>query len=1330
MTTASATPPVAAGSAATLADFRDLHRGQTVVVCGCGESLNRLEQPERFVTIGVNDVGRRFTPDYLVVLNPRSQFTGDRFRYIETSRAKALFTQLADLGVPHPRVVRFRLGRYGGTDLSAADVLHYTRNSPYVAIGLAVHMGAARIGVLGVDFTENHFFAPTGVHHLARNLGQIDAEYARLASACRDRGIEIVNLSPTSRLTAWPRGTLEDFAGRGATPAVATPAPVPAPAPRRRRVFFVNYRFLACGEVFATGLAHAADTLGIEHQAAWWDDPALPEKIDAFAPHLVFVVHGRRAAQRWGSVLGRWKTAVWLVDEPYEVDDTARWSGAFGTVFVNDAATLARHRNAHLLPVCFDPLVHHDVTGPRAHRVGFVGGYNPVRERYLLRLLEEGLLSYVIGGPWKAPTLQRIRLAERCPPAETARLYQGTQIVLNVFRSQHHFNRAGLAATALNPRVFEALACGALVVSEPRPALAASFPEVPTFADADELVATVRRLLADPGARAAALAAGRARLAGEDYAHRLASALEIALGPLPAFADGTPLPVLPETRVMDLAAPTSIPAHARSLPEGWEAVGPGVALDAAGQIVLTARGEGESGIAGDTVLEAVKLSFEVRLDARCRFIAKVHHLTRADPAADSYHLLATPERAYVARQHVVLAPLALAPGAWRKVEMSWSAGLLIAAVDGREACRCRDDSLAAGYCFIGVSAGTAELRAPRVETPAAEPRPAPLEGWSIQGSGSVTSEEDHLVLAASAGAEVSLVSLDPANDLELEFALRLDEGAHFIAKIHHQCVDDPDANSYHLISTPAGGYLARHRQVFGEVRFPRRVWQRLRLRWVDQCLELFVNDRRRVRVADNLLQSGYCVLGLTAGTARLRNLAVRDLSALKSAALPARAAAAPRPGQDAIPFTATPLRNLMYHVWPVRGQMWRWNVEQMLSRIDLFNGRRLIGIVHDARSEDPEEVRRMFDGHGCEFIVAPNAPSGEGVTFPAMLARVQSQDPDEVTFYAHAKGVKYEPSIPPAVRRWAETQYRAALDDWPAVRDQLDRLAMTGSFKMLGRFRAHQYLGDWHYSGTFFWLRHAYVFGRAPTTRADFYGCVEAWPGLHFRREETGCLFMDGLRQLPYRDEFWNTVGDAAFVRWEAERRPSAPPADLVTPPPFEGWSEPRLEQHPEEFSWFLAQLLEASPRTVLVIGAMHGGVEWHVARRFRALGLDVRITAVDLAGRRELRATAADAQARFGQEVEVVIGDSTAPGTRAQLAAQYDAVFIDGDHSYRGARADFDFALTRSPRMVALHDIADSDWHARARCCVSRLWSELQAQYVTGEKIVGEWGGIGVVRP
>ena len=276
--------------AADLAAFRDRHAGADIIVCGCGTSLSALKPSPAIVTIGVNDVGRLFDPTYLVVVNPRAQFKADRFRHVERSRAEALFTQL-DLGPVDPSVVRFPLGSYGGTDITGG-ALHYTQNSPYVAVCLAAWMGARRIGLLGVDFTEHHFFGTTGRHPLAAHLAQIDAEYGKLAEALRRRGVELLNLSAVSRLRSVPRAELASFCGAANPAAVA-----------QRRVFVVNYRFLSCGDVFATGLRHAAQERGVAHAEAAWDDPQLPRKIADFRPDLVLVGHGRRFAQRWGERL-------------------------------------------------------------------------------------------------------------------------------------------------------------------------------------------------------------------------------------------------------------------------------------------------------------------------------------------------------------------------------------------------------------------------------------------------------------------------------------------------------------------------------------------------------------------------------------------------------------------------------------------------------------------------------------------------------------------------------------------------------------------------------------------------------------------------------------------------------------------------------------------------------------------------------------------------------------------------------------------------------------------------------------------------------------------
>lgn len=206
------------------AEFRDVHRGQTILVCGCGASLDLLQDPDRFLTIGVNDIGRRFTPEYLVVVNERRQFDPQRYMYVEASQAKAIFTPY---DIAHPRAVRFRLGRRGGNARGDGQCLDYSNNSPYVAVNLARYLGAKRIGLIGVDFTDHHFFGRTGRHPLAGQLAQIDRDYAALAAACRDDGVELVNLSRDSRLTALPKADLSWLTTSD------TPAPVPRQAADR-----------------------------------------------------------------------------------------------------------------------------------------------------------------------------------------------------------------------------------------------------------------------------------------------------------------------------------------------------------------------------------------------------------------------------------------------------------------------------------------------------------------------------------------------------------------------------------------------------------------------------------------------------------------------------------------------------------------------------------------------------------------------------------------------------------------------------------------------------------------------------------------------------------------------------------------------------------------------------------------------------------------------------------------------------------------------------------------------------------------------------------------
>jgi hypothetical protein len=698
-------PSTAVAAPQCLADFRDRHRGETIIVCGCGRSLALLERPERFVTIGVNDVGRQFTPDYLVIVNERRQFDRERYVHIERSQAKAVFTQL---DLTHERVVRFRLGRRGGTDRTDPECLHYTNNSPYVAVDLAHHLGARRIGLIGVDFDDDHFFGRTGRHPLAGHLLQIDREYAALAAACRADGVELVNLSPTSRLTSLPRASLDTWQNE------CRSAP---------RLFCVHYRFLSCGTVFETGLREAAQTLALASEHADWNDPQLPHKVEHFKPDLLFVVHGRRFVQRWGTRLSAWRSAVWLLDEPYEVDDTAAWSGQFDTVFVNDPASLSRHRHAYELPVAYAPVLHRAGQARESHyRVGFIGGANPSRERLLSGLEGRGLLDYVVGGPWREASLQALCLSSNVPPERTAALYQDTAIIVNVFRDRHHYNRAGLAATAMNPRVCEALACGALVLSEPREALIGQVPELPIFRSEAEAAALVEHFLADPADRSRVQQAAAARLRDATYMRRLKKAIDCALErPMQSVTSrrAASAAVDPPSPPCE-APPCSATEYRAAFDDDWDILDASVHTTAGDEIVIDpgpARGPGvERGLASRARFEAVELAFEACLERGACFLAKVHQVDRIDQTTNSYHLLIDERRAYLARHVHVFRHFQPPLLDWVQLRLACHDGVLTLWRNDKLLHRVRDGELSGGFAFVGAQGGRVRLRGLRLAT--------------------------------------------------------------------------------------------------------------------------------------------------------------------------------------------------------------------------------------------------------------------------------------------------------------------------------------------------------------------------------------------------------------------------------------------------------------------------------------------------------------------------------------------------------------------------------------------------------------------------------------
>jgi hypothetical protein len=262
--------------------------------------------------------------------------------------------------------------------------------------------------------------------------------------------------------------------------------------------------------------------------------------------------------------------------------------------------------------------------------------------------------------------------------------------------------------------------------------------------------------------------------------------------------------------------------------------------------------------------------------------------------------------------------------------------------------------------------------------------------------------------------------------------------------------------------------------------------------------------------------------------------------------LPARIAATalaatttPTPLNADLPFDGPITRNLIYHLGPWSGNgTWQRNIEQLRRRLHMFNGRRIATIITDPKFDPPAAVQEACKDVFDETIVLANNPNlREVVSFLPLWERIASTDRNTITFFAHAKGVRHPVNDGVTVHRWTEIQYETCLDYLPLVEERLRYFPLAGSFKKVGR-----HLGvPWHYSGTFYWLRHARIFSQPDWRRIQnkWWG-TESWPGLHFPPESGGVLFFEGVGFDLYQFAYFQRVIEPAYAAWKkqhAERR-------------------------------------------------------------------------------------------------------------------------------------------------------------------------------------------------
>jgi spore maturation protein CgeB len=216
-------------------------------------------------------------------------------------------------------------------------------------------------------------------------------------------------------------------------------------------------------------------------------------------PDLLFAVHGfnvptvKIRAYRSAGVT----TAVYLLDEPYEIDRSVEWSVHYDYVFSVDKATVPVHRaltKAFYLPLAYN----HTVFKPNGpgipSRILVLGTPFEAREKYLAAVRDHwGKLVTWVGPGWKKFSRSGQHHEALVDPEGCARFYRSADIVINIHRDSlwSHFgelNKDRIEATHLNPRFWEVAGCRTFQLCSYRRDIDTLAPPAITFTTVDSLV--------------------------------------------------------------------------------------------------------------------------------------------------------------------------------------------------------------------------------------------------------------------------------------------------------------------------------------------------------------------------------------------------------------------------------------------------------------------------------------------------------------------------------------------------------------------------------------------------------------------------------------------------------------------------------------------------------------------------------------------------------------------------------------------------------------------------------------------------------------------------
>lgn len=252
-------------------------------------------------------------------------------------------------------------------------------------------------------------------------------------------------------------------------------------------------------------------------------------------------------------------------------------------------------------------------------------------------------------------------------------------------------------------------------------------------------------------------------------------------------------------------------------------------------------------------------------------------------------------------------------------------------------------------------------------------------------------------------------------------------------------------------------------------------------------------------------------------------------------------------------------RNLLFHIMPTGDGLWRKSTKQLLRRMNLFNGKKVIAILTDSgpltihvppggtvpddirtnchHFEPPGAVIDLFKGHDCQFIITPNDPNLREVkTFHPLFRSIENTNPNEVLFYGHAKGATRP--LGHVAHAWARALFEINLDYWPYIERILQEYPACGPFLRSIHGWAESY-SDYHFAGSMWWMRCRDLFLKPDWHKIDrFWSGIESWPSLKFLRSQVHCLIHEFYKPGPglYDWNYWLEEVEPDLKKFREER--------------------------------------------------------------------------------------------------------------------------------------------------------------------------------------------------